>query len=218
MHEGKLMARLNPPTVRYDIGRGGLPELTAQDIAAAVAMVPAGLGRELLCRIWWPDGARLTAHDLDCILMDAQMGEWRERAEVLLNAQLKQAYAQSQAQRVRAIADAGVAAAKAKTWPRIGPQSCYAAIRKAVLVEMSAACRCTACDGRGKVLTIKGVVDCTACDGTCRQEISDRARAEMIERDAKTYREIWSPVYEWTMDHCRAALSPANARLRAAVA
>ncbi len=51
-HVGKLLARLNPTTVRYDIGRGGMPELTPQDIAGALAMVPAGLGRELICRLW----------------------------------------------------------------------------------------------------------------------------------------------------------------------
>ena len=43
----RLVARLNPTTVRYDVGRGGIPDLTAQDIAAALAFVPAGLGREV---------------------------------------------------------------------------------------------------------------------------------------------------------------------------
>lgn len=39
----ELMARLGPPTVKFDTGRGGKPDLTNQDIAAA------GHGA---CRAW----------------------------------------------------------------------------------------------------------------------------------------------------------------------
>ncbi|REN10513.1 hypothetical protein DSI35_10890, partial [Mycobacterium tuberculosis] len=60
----ELMARLGPSTVKFDTGRGGTPDLTNQDIAAALGMVPAGLGRELLEACWWPDGAALRRHKL----------------------------------------------------------------------------------------------------------------------------------------------------------
>ena len=36
-----------------------------EDVAHALGRVKAGIGREVLCLIWWPDGARLTAKDLD---------------------------------------------------------------------------------------------------------------------------------------------------------
>lgn len=65
MNPRETMARLGPSTVKFDIGRGGgKPDLTNQDIAAALGMVPAGLGRELLEACWWPDGAALRRHKL----------------------------------------------------------------------------------------------------------------------------------------------------------
>lgn len=60
----ELMARLGPSSVKLDAGRGGTPDLTNQDIAAALGMVPTGLGRELLEACWWPDGAALRSHRL----------------------------------------------------------------------------------------------------------------------------------------------------------
>lgn len=54
----ELMARLGPTTVKFDISRGGKPDLTNQDIAAALGMVPAGLGRDLLELLHGPDPRR----------------------------------------------------------------------------------------------------------------------------------------------------------------
>ena len=65
MNPREKWARLGPSTVKFDIGMGGgKPDLTNQDIAAALGMVPAGLGRELLEACWWPDGAALRRHKL----------------------------------------------------------------------------------------------------------------------------------------------------------
>lgn len=49
MDPREMLARLNPTNVRFDVGRGGgVPELTNIDIAGALGMVPAGLGRDLM--------------------------------------------------------------------------------------------------------------------------------------------------------------------------
>lgn len=208
MRAAELMARLNPTNIRYDIGRGGLPELTAQDIAAAIGMVRPGLGRELMCRLWWPDGAQLAPKELDRLLMEAQLGEWRRRADQLITAQLRAEVADGERQR-RTAADA-VEAAKVVQWPRVGPGSPYAAIRLAVLAEMSAACLCPECRGRGFVMTEGKVRGCAMCETTGRAKVSDRARAEMIGVNRETYRTNIAPVYEWLIDFCHAALEPAR--------
>lgn len=52
-----LSSRMGPTTVKFDTGRGGTPDLTTQDIAAALAYVQDGLGRELLEALWWPESA-----------------------------------------------------------------------------------------------------------------------------------------------------------------
>lgn len=208
MREAELMARLNPTTVRYDIGRGGIPELTPQDIAAAIGLMPEGLGRELLCRLWWPDGARLSPKELDRLLMEAQMGEWHDRTDALVNAQLK--FELAEGDRARRKAEQAVEEAKALQWPRVGPGSPYAAIRLAVLAEMSAACLCPDCRGRGFALVDGKVAGCPVCEMTGRAKVSDRMRASLVGMNRETYRTDIAPVYKWLLDLCTLALEPAR--------
>jgi len=216
MHIGKLLARLNPSSVRYGSLGGGAPELTPQDIAAALAMVPSGLGRELLCRLWWPDGAALTAKDLDRLMMDAQLEEWKRRMDVLVTAQIAVAVADDPITRARSLASLDTA--RARVWPRLGAESCYQSIRGAVLAEMSSAAHCTKCAGHGNVRTTFGrVVSCDPCGGSGIVKFSDRARAGLIERDESTYRRVWKPVYEWTERRCQDAVSPASSAFRRAL-
>lgn len=57
----ELLARLNPTTTRTDIGigsGGAVDALTNIDIAGALGMVPAGLGRDLLELLHGPDPRR----------------------------------------------------------------------------------------------------------------------------------------------------------------
>ena len=214
-HPAYLLARLNPKNVRHDVGAGGLPDLTPADIAAALAFVPEGLGREMILRVWWPDGAKLTAADLDQLLMEAQLAEWMDRGRALLDAQLLEATADT-ADRKR-YARLRMETAKLRMWPRIGGGSCYKPIRDAVLSEISAASKCAVCQGRGIVLIDRRVAGCTACEGLGHARVSDRARAEMIGKDQAAYRRHYAKVYEWTFNLCHDAMSPALAQFRHAV-
>lgn len=79
----KLLARLNPKQSQYEVGSGGIPTLTPQDIAAALGMVHDVLGREILCHVWWPDGAARSRQQLLDHLRDLQLGEWMARVRRL---------------------------------------------------------------------------------------------------------------------------------------
>lgn len=215
-HPAYLLARLNPKNVRHDVGSGGLPELTPTDIAAALAFVPAGLGREMVMRVWWPDGAQLTAKDLDQLIMEAQLSEWMERSRGLLDAQLFQACATRPADKV--LAERRMETAKLRMWPRIGGDSCYGPIRNAVLAEISADLRCPQCQGRGITLAGPMVRACDRCEGLGHERVSDRLRAEMIGKDQAAYRRHYAKVYEWTFNLCRDAMAPAVAQFQRAVA
>lgn len=215
-HPAYLLARLNPKNVRHDVGSGGLPELTPQDIAAALAFVPEGLGREMVMRVWWPDGAQLTAEDLDQLIMEAQLTEWMDRGRALLDAQLLEAVAGTSEQ--KRFAAMRLETAKLRMWPRLGGDgSCYGPIRKAVLAEISAATKCGACQGRAVRLIDRRIVICGDCDGSGHMRVSDRARAEMIDKDHKAYQRIYGKVYEWTFNLCRDAMAPAVSQFRHAV-
>lgn len=178
-----LLARLNPKGQSFgNAGFGGVPERTPADIAAALSMVPPGLGRELLCHVCWEDAARRNADQLDQMLMAAQLGEWRDRADALITAQLMQASAGSSAHRLRR-AEQSMTEAKAKMWPALGAGDTYAAVRRSVLSELRQA-------GGG--------------------EPSNRDRAKALDIDEAAFRRTWSSVYLWTLEHCLVELEEAD--------
>lgn len=217
MHPGQALARLNAKTVRFDIGRGGRSELDPQDIAAAVAMVPAGLGRELLCRVWWPDGAALTAGKLDAQLQDLQVREWLRRENLF--------YATTGLVAMTDGNDFSSFRARAKykeaqgeRWPRlilsnepvlVAPT--YAHIRYAVLEELAAGDLCPACSGRGTAVSGGKVIDCERCGGTGHHRPSERSRATACGlREHTDYLRKWRPVFEWLHAQCSDALAGAE--------
>ena len=219
MHVGRLMARLNPKNVRFDVGSGGKPEFTPQDIAAALGMVDDGIGRELLCQVWWPDGAKLTQDHLMSILADAQRAEWLRREAVMAVA-------------VGAVAERGdrarsqYALAHATRWPRMVlvsrevPSAApgYAKVCRAVIAEMCSAGLCGTCRGRTVVFPQDGpVMVCPTCLGSGHQAISQRARAQACEIDWRTFRDEWAKVYEWTVILCSESLLKAHRQFKASI-
>lgn len=202
----RLMGRLNPATCRFDIGRGGIPELTPQDIAGALGMVHDEFAREVFCAIWWPDGARLTVRDLQRMIGFKQRTEidrqWRavQVARLELHIAKDEAAARGcmtdQDRRVVTSLEAKLANAKAQCWP--SDPTMYPVIRMAVIEELQAPMLCASCLGRGQLMAGNLTVTCIQCDGTGKDPISSRKRAARIGRDEKTYRESWSKPYEWT--------------------
>lgn len=212
MHIGKLMALLNPKNVRFDVGSGGTPELTSTEIAGALGMVPSGLGRELLCLTWWPDGAKLTARQLSSQLENAQLAEWKARETRMLDALLMVATHTGGDSLRRA--QGAYSAAHAARWPKwvvqpdLGASSPgYERIRAAVLMEICQPGLCPNCSGRGSRQDQDGpVVSCRPCSGSGRRTVSDQWRAEALQITEAGYRHTWRGVYEWTYALCNDAM------------
>lgn len=204
----RLLARLSPTTIRYDIGRGGIPELTAQDIAAAIAFVPAGLGREVLCALWWPDGSRLSQRELVAQVTMMVGEQWRRQAHVLIEARTDLGIAHALAgwhgrttddmRRNVNMAQKHYDAAKAKAWPQSLPDRLPALIKTA-LEELGAPNSCAGCGGRGSVLRGDLVASCEACGGAGSAPVSDSRRARSIGIDESSYRRVWDGVYTWLL-------------------
>lgn len=204
----KLLARLNPANIRYDVGRGGLPELTPVDIAGALAFVPAGLGREVFCACWWPDGAALAPGALDdavARLVRAEM-DVRHRRWQCARLELHIAQENALARRVRGEWDkqeltkleARADDAKASCWPWM-PEM-HVRIRRAVLDELSQPNHCPACAGKGHVQAAELIAECSECLGRGIVPVSDRTRATRIGKAESTYRRVWRDMYEWLYD------------------
>jgi len=202
----RLVARLNPASVRYDVGRGGTPELTAQDIAAALAFVPAGLGREVFCALWWPDGARLSRRDLLGKVTRIVGEEWRRQAQALAEARIDLGIAHAiagwghhtspeQRRNIDAAARA-LEARKRRCWPDKLPDR-LPAILESVLEEIAMPNLCAQCGGRAQAIVGALLVKCSVCDGRGTLPVSDRKRARAIGVDESTYRETWRDCYGW---------------------
>lgn len=210
----RLLARLNPAVCRFDIGQGGVPDLTPQDVAAALGMVPPGLGRELVCRLWWPDGARLSPKELANEINRAVFGEWLRRARRLEAAKLALHLAEEDRHGSLSRARSEVEAARAMCWPAVGPM--YRKIREAVLLEMSGVNHCQRCVGRGFVINRAGLhVACTNCEGRGWAPVSDRQRAVVLGINESSYRRYWRGVFEYVYAHCTDAEAKARAQLAA---
>lgn len=194
----KLMGRLNATTCRFDIGRGGIPELTPQDIAGALGMIRDEFAREVFCAVWWPDGAKLMAKDLDRIIAGMQFGEWKGRFDAMLDAQLKVAQTELRAdRREMAGARAALENAKSEMWPALR-EDAYRLVRLAAVEELRAPKSCASCQGRATASVGELVITCKACDGSGVMPVSNRRRAAALRINESTYRRVWQPVYEWT--------------------
>jgi hypothetical protein len=213
MHVGKLMARLNPKNVRFDVGAGGIPELTSTDIAAALAMVPAGVGRELLCRVWWPDGAALSANELRHMLDGMLFGEWRDRADAMVTAQIRVATAGNSTERQRS-ARAALESAKARMWPSICES--YSKLRDAVVEEIADPKLCPECHGRGHIAAGELVRACTKCEGSGHVSRGTNWRAERIGITHQSYPR-WDAVYQWLLTRCMDEMQAADRAMVSAV-
>ncbi|MBS9448389.1 hypothetical protein [Xylella fastidiosa] len=222
----RLLARLNPSTIRYDTLPGGVPELTAQDIAHALALTPAGLGREVLQACWWPDGAALRRGPLRDAAVALVVPEIRRQQQRLLEARTDVGIVKACMGWTRATTSAQQAAlrraeerleeAKAQLWPQATLEMLPVLVA-AVVDELSTPQLCPCCHGRGERRVGALVKVCTACGGSGAVPASDRKRAAAIGRDESTYRTTWRGLYEWLLERMGVAERQAATQLQEAL-
>lgn len=212
-----LSSRMGPTTVKFDTGRGGTPDLTTQDIAAALGMVPAGLGRELLEALWWPESAARRIDHLRKAVIALVAPEYNRHQQVLSVARTEYGIAKTcmgwagnavteMQRREFARAEAKLEATRALCWP-ISTMEQLGGLAVAVIGEMAAAGCCKRCEGARTQAAPEGtgVVECEACDGSGLEQLSGRKRAAAIGADCSAYSRFWQPVYEWMLVQMRAA-------------
>lgn len=228
----KLMARLNPASVKFNVGRGGIPDLTPQDIAAAIGMANHALGEQgelamaVFCAAWWPDDAQTSrkAAQRQLLYLVVEEGNRREQAALAANLRAALMFADLTPGR-RAVkppnvmqAEAAAARAEAGRWPRItGGLQNYLNLCAAVVDEVTMPPHCRTCEGRGAVPTEGGPRRCTNCNGTGVVAKSGRARAEAIGIGEKAMRTGWGDVYDWAYRRASDAESTAAVAISRAV-
>lgn len=202
----ELLARLNPQTCRFDVGQGGgTPSLQTSDIAAALGMVPPGLGREVMEAVYLPDGAMRHRAKLAEAVLAIVRPEFTRRARALAEAEEDLSFSKemvslsrrslSDAQRrILREREAAVASARANAWPRNTYQHLSRMV-DAVVAELASGNRCSNCKGTGLV-NEKG---CPACRCTGIEPLPDRRRALAMDCHPSDYPKRWKTVFEWLL-------------------
>lgn len=194
-----LGARFNAKTARFDAcPGGGKPTFEAIDVAHALGLVPAGLGREVL-ECCYLDAEVRPSPKLRVHVLNAVMGEWRRQEDALAAAKLELGFCQAMAEFARSMsselrtkleeAQGAYDSAKAQCWPR-DAAAMLAPITLAALQEVAGCSACDACHGFP-------MVPCTRCGGTGYVSWSERTRATAIGRSKTVYRTIWAAMYNW---------------------
>jgi hypothetical protein len=195
----ELLGRLETTTVKFNVGRGGIPQLTPQDIAAALGMCNDKFGATIYVGVI---GGSFDLKVLDATIAAAQFEEWQNRADRMIKAQIAKAKAGLAPARDREFltceADMKLSGAKAAMWPHLD-ECLYGRMRLALLAELRSHRLCPVCGGRREV-TPEGALKpelCLNCTGVGRVPVSDRQRAAMLNVNESSYRRTWRPVYEW---------------------
>lgn len=187
----ELLGRLNPQSIRYGMSRGGVPELTNQDILGALSDVPAGLGRDLLEYGSWTDGAALRAAEISGRIHRMVMDEWSNRERAYIEAKVERGLVVSLARyhrksldyRDRAGLDGRVDQARSRRWP----EKMEDRLEDVVKIAIS--------DLFGGVPS------------------SNRERAKDMSLSESGYREIWAGVVDWIYCEMRDAEAEAGRQL-----
>jgi hypothetical protein len=211
-----LSSRMGPTTVKFDTGRGGTPDLTTQDIAAALAYVQGGLGRELLEALWWPESAARRRDYLRQGVIGLVAPEFNRQQFALSTARTEFGIAKAsmgwgggavtdvQRKELRR-AELALEVARAGTWPNNTMEQ-LGVLAGAVIGEMAMACPCKKCDGERTrpAQDGPGVMRCDDCAGSGFEPLSGRKRAAAIGADCAAYSRFWQPVYVWMLGRMRA--------------
>ncbi len=202
----EMLARLNPQTIRFDVGQGGgAPDLTTSDIAMALGMVPAGLGREVMEAVYLPDGAARHRATLAEAVLTIVRPEFTKRARALAEAEEDLSFCRELAgltrrgltdvqRRILREREIAVVLARGRAWPKNTYQHLSRMV-DAVVVELASGNRCPDCRGVG-VIEDRG---CAACRCTGIEPQPDMRRAAAVGCHRSDYPKRWKPVYEWLL-------------------
>lgn len=175
----ELLARLNPTTIRMDIGTGsggGVAVLTNTDIAAALGMVPAGLGRDLMELLHGPDPSRADIVKVMGGITRMTMEERNRRSRIYFDARTTLGIADCIAEFER---DQGE-----QTRRNLGVLRARVAVARDRLFPERL---------EGRMPQIAAV----AIGYMKHERLSNRQRAAAIGVSESTYREAWAAVVDW---------------------
>lgn len=164
---------LDAPSQSFKVGFGGMPDITPEDVAFALAGQEAGNG---LDRKIWLFGRFVFLRDGRAL----RELVWRALLDASNNPEIRKMHARlPEEEKKRALSKMIVAA----------------------LIEHRDSSLCKVCNGQGQKVFQHKCIVCDACEGRGTQRWSDRKRAEKIRKDHRAYSRYWRDMYEevWRM-------------------
>lgn len=206
----ELLTRLNPKTARFDIGTGGIHEITDQDIAAALGMVANKLGARILLRMHAPE--MVDWHKLDMEVFDLVRGEWRRREEDRVTSELRLLLAGAR-RSMRGM----IPSRDGGNWPAFKTGR-YMALARAVVQEVIHGDACQVCKGQQRVMlvTTGEVIVCGHCKGSGVEPEPARQRSRRMGIHHSRF-PAWSAPYRWAHSEVLAAAIEASQQFRTAL-
>jgi hypothetical protein len=204
MSAGKLIAMLNPRTVRFGGGRGAVADITREDVIAAMASCPFKLAVMILEAVHNPAGQASVRSDNQIYLtimerlarqrLAQDKERWAADMEYQL-ARIRLPTRHTEAQALQRYEQATKA-----MWPRFERDS-YEKVVRAVLTEIFEASRCPDCGGSGELPARVGTAarKCGRCEGTGRIELKQHGRAGLMGMHHDQFARRWAQVYDWLL-------------------
>lgn len=172
-----LVGRLSPKSQDFTgAGFGGIPTMTAQLIAGALA-----------------DAQRTCGAPATHVFLLRSNDEMASRSGIDTHAMIRQLIGSEYGDRMRRHPGSE------KVWPREA-NGRYPKLIAAVLAEWVNPAQCPTCKGR-RVFQIEAVkIDCKACSMTGKQPVTPTSRAAALGVTFEAYRKSWASVWDWVID------------------
>lgn len=206
----EMLCRLNPKTARFDIGSGGIHELTDQDIAAALGMVANKFGARMLLRMHAPE--MVDWYKLDMEVFDIVRREYQRREDDRVNADLR-LLMRGQRGSPRDLASS----LDGPAWPAFKTGR-YMALSRAVVQEVIHGDACQVCKGQQRVMlvTTGEVIVCGHCKGSGVEPEPARQRSRRMGIHHSRF-PAWAAPYRWAHSEVLAATIEASQQFRSAL-
>jgi len=200
------IAMLNIRSPRPGAGSGGVPAVTAHDIAGELARFnkrPVQL--YTLCLVYWPGGVVHAKHQAEIELISKAAQIWRKQTDDVTHLMLKLEMARTCGDNRKAeVAANQLEAAKNRRWAEPRDMN-YVPILRGAAMEFANPGRCTNCRGTGT--TVKGT--CGACGGSGQLEKTNNARAVACAKHHHTFAQTWGTLYVWFLSELHKSFTKA---------
>lgn len=216
MRFAELVGRLNPKAQSYELGFGGIPTMTNQDIAGALAIAEQQTGRNSTQIFLMRANPRMVDIDYESLLRAELAKEYAKQREPVIDCDLRAeicgVYGDIEGAKNAARDRKKLAA---NLWPSGSNADRYSCLIAAVVHEFVSPGLCMVCNGRAEFRQESLSVECKACNKTGKAYMNDDVRAQNMGIGYSPFYRTWRAPYKWLieyMEDCFMAVNRAGSR------